>query len=213
MKQLLLATTLIAVPVAGFAGFQLLRAHDTRAVQVAAPVSLGDMSAFTAIIADVQAIAAKGDLAAAEKRITDYEGAWDEGQARLRPLNSDAWRTIDDASDAAIHALRAATPKADEVTATLAALQTALTATPAAATASGGVTLVSGIAVTDGDGHNIPCEQMIAAVRTAVSTGKIDPADAAIAADLQTKATERCNADDDLHADAFSAQALALAAH
>ena len=41
--------------------------------------------------------------------------------------------------------------------------------------------------------------------------GKITKAGATAADDFLSKATERCNADDDMHADEFSAQGLALA--
>ena len=74
-----------------------------------------------------------------------------------------------------------------------------------------GIAKVAGIAVTDTTGHAIPCETMLGAVRLALNSGKIAEADRARATDFQSKATERCNADEDAQADAFSAQALALA--
>ena len=113
---------LIAVPVAAFSGFQVY-AGTTRV----ADASLGDMSAFKTIIADVQALAAKGDLAGAAKRITDYEAAWDSAETAIRPLNPTQWNNIDGASDDALKALRRSTPKADDVTKTLAALMAVLT--------------------------------------------------------------------------------------
>jgi hypothetical protein len=77
MKQVLLTIALILVPVTAFTGFQVYAKNDT-----AATAGLGDLSSLKAIIADVQAIAARGDLTAAAKRITDYESAWDEGRQR-----------------------------------------------------------------------------------------------------------------------------------
>ena len=118
MKQLLLAFALIAAPVAAFTGFQVYYARDVSA----ATAGLGDLSAFKTIVADVQSIAAKGDFAAAAKRVTDYESAWDQAETVLRPLNSAYWGNVDAASDAALKALREKTPSADRVNKTLAAL-------------------------------------------------------------------------------------------
>ncbi len=81
-KQALLATVLIAVPAAIFTAGEVLLAPPAQSEQ-----SLGDLSALTAIAADVQKIAATGDLAAAEKRITDFETEWDKNQDTMRPLN------------------------------------------------------------------------------------------------------------------------------
>ena len=52
---------------------------------------------------------------------------------------------------------------------------------------------------------------MLRDLRTVLADGSIRAPNKAAATDLQTKATERCNADDDTRADAFAAQALALA--
>ncbi len=122
MKQILLVLLLIAIPVAAFTGFQVYTRSTT---SVAAP-SLGDLSAFKAIVVDVQAIAAKGDLQAAATRITDYESAWDSGQTAIRPLNPTYWGNIDAASDTALKALRAPNPSAEKVKAALASLMGAL---------------------------------------------------------------------------------------
>ena len=113
---------LIGVPVAAFSGFQVYAGTTTTA-----DANLGDLSAFKAIIADVQTLAAKGDQTGAAKRITDYEAAWDAAETAIRPLNPTQWTNIDAASDDALKALRRSTPKADEVTKTLAALMTVLT--------------------------------------------------------------------------------------
>jgi hypothetical protein len=121
MKQILLAIALILVPVAAFTGFQVYAKSGS-----AAMVGLGDLSSFKTIIADVQAIAAKGDLTAAAKRITDYESAWDEGEAAIRPLNPTYWGNIDQASDAALKALRESAPSPDKVQKTLVALMAVL---------------------------------------------------------------------------------------
>ncbi len=123
MKQIFLAIILIAVPVVGFAGFQV---YATTAVKSDTAASLGDLSSLKTIIAEVQASVDKGDLAGAAKRITDFESAWDLGQTSIRPLNPTYWGNIDAASDAALSAIRQATPSPEKVKATLATLMTAL---------------------------------------------------------------------------------------
>ena len=57
-------------------------------------------------------------------------------------------------------------------------------------------------------GATIPCEQMLNDLKAAIKTAKLTDADKAKVADLETKGTERCKADDDVRADAFFAQAL-----
>lgn len=209
MKQFLLATALIAVPIAAFTAFQVTIASAP--VAAAQAVSLGDMSPYKSIVTDVQSIAATGDLTAAEARITDFETAWDEAAGKMRPLNTSAWGTVDDAADAALHALRVSAPAAADVTATLSALMTTLDNPDAGSDAAPvAATLVSGIAVTDANGRAIPCEDMLTMLGDGLAAATLSDADRATAVDFQTKATERCNADDDTRADAFSAQALAV---
>ncbi len=121
MKQIFLAIALIVAPAAAFTAVEVFAKN--------APVTtagLGDLSSLRTIIADVQATAAKGDMPAAAKRITDYEAAWDQGQTAIRPLNPTYWGIIDDASDAALKALREPTPSADKVNRTLATLMVVL---------------------------------------------------------------------------------------
>ncbi len=206
MKQFLLATCLIIAPVGVFSGAYKLMVPAAEA----ADQSLGDMSSFKIIISDVQAIAATGDFTKAEKRITDFETAWDEGQDKLRPMNKAAWSNVDDASDAALHALRKS-PEIKNVDETLKALMAALQYPLGGdASSSNGVKQGAGIAVTDETGHALPCEAMLKDVTAALTAGKISDANKKAVTDIQAKATERCNADDDAHADEFSAQALAL---
>lgn len=121
MKQILLATVLILAPVGAFTAFEITFVGSAQA-----DASLGDLSPMIAIVSDVQKIAATGDFAAAAKRITDWETAWDASAAGMRPLNPDAWDNIDQASDAALKSLRKATPTADSVTPDVAALLGAL---------------------------------------------------------------------------------------
>ncbi len=214
MKQFLLAAILILVPVALFSAYQIYLVKLPIAA-TAPNAALGDLSQFKTIITDVQAIAAKGDLAAAEKRATDFESAWDDAQAKLRPLDSAAWGEIDDAADASFKALRASAPDAQTVTTALATLAATLDNSSQVAGSTtktaGTVVQVAGIAVSDTSGHAIPCEEMIKGLRAAIEGGKIKKANINAADGLLTKATERCNADDDTLADEFAAQGLALA--
>ena len=128
MKQILLATALIALPVAAFTGFNM--AFATPQSSADAATGLGDMLAFTTIIADVQGMAATGDFAGAKARIKDFEIAWDANEKGLKPINPDLWGQIDEAADGALTAVRAAAPDAGAITENLAALQTALVAKP-----------------------------------------------------------------------------------
>ena len=125
MRQLLLATALIALPVAAFTGYNVYAARA--AVTANAPsASLGDLSSFRTIITDVQAIAAKGDLVAAKTRIKDFEIAWDDNETGLKPMDPAHWGLIDEAADGALTALRTNTPDPAHVTETLVSLQAAL---------------------------------------------------------------------------------------
>ena len=122
VKQILLAIALIALPVAGFSVVEVYASNHAPAAQT----GLGDMSAFKTIVGDAQALADKGDLPGASKRMTDWESAWDQAETAIRPLNQSQWGNIDEASDGALHAVRAATPAADKVKAALATLMAEL---------------------------------------------------------------------------------------
>lgn len=218
MRNLLLSAALIAAPVVVFAaGYMLLTpAAAPVATAAAAPTppvaTLGDLSAFTAIVTDVQAIAVTGDLTAAEARITDLETAWDQAQPSLRPVNATAWGNVDGALDDALTALRSRTPDQATVDQTLAALQTAL-ADPMqgqGAVASAAPPTVAGIVTTDANGRALPCEVMLDAFRTSLATATLSDQNRMTIDTLQAKGTERCNADDDKRADDFFAQGLAL---
>jgi hypothetical protein len=117
-RQILLAVTLIAIPVAAFTGYEL---YTVNSVQAAA-TGLGDLSSFKTIVADVQALVDKGDMAAAKARITDYETAWDQAETAIRPLDQTQWGNIDQANDAAFSAIRKSAPDAAAVRAAIATL-------------------------------------------------------------------------------------------
>ncbi len=208
MKQFLLASALVLVPAAGFA---LVNSYLHAPSMVAA--SLGDLSAMKLIVGDVRKLADSSDLIAAEKRITDLETAWDDGEATLRPLNPDAWGSLDQAIDKALRALRASAPDAAQVKDKLQLLTAALDDPGAVASGPAtGTLLVSGIAVTDDKGRPLPCETMLTTVRDALVVPGLATDKMTEGESLAAKATERCNADDDQRADAFSAGALAALA-
>ena len=125
MKQILLATALIILPVTAFSGFQVLTANSTLSSNTA-DAGLGAFQSFIAIITDVQSIAGGGDLAAAKTRIKDFEIAWDQNEKGLKPMDPTRWGQIDEAADAALTSLRAKTPDSAQVKKTLAALQSVL---------------------------------------------------------------------------------------
>ncbi|SDI18836.1 protein translocase subunit SecF [Pseudomonas panipatensis] len=74
------------------------------------PGSLGDLSAFRGIAVDTRGLLEKGDLAAARKRITDLETAWDQAEESLKPLNTADWFSVDKSIDRALAQLRSGTP-------------------------------------------------------------------------------------------------------
>lgn len=56
----------------------------------------------------------------------------------------------------------------------------------------------------------VPCEDMLKNMRAAKATAKLSDADMAKVNDLEAKAVERCNADDDTRSDKFLAEAMTL---
>lgn len=56
----------------------------------------------------------------------------------------------------------------------------------------------------------VPCEDMLKDMRAAKASATLNDADKAKVEELETKAVERCNADDDTHSDAFLAKAMTL---
>ncbi len=217
MRNLFLSIALIVIPVGIFAvGYTLLAPAQATAqadAQANTGPALGDMQPFITIISDVQGIADKGDMAAAEKRITDFETAWDDAQKKLRPVNTTSWGNVDDAADSALGALREKSPDPAKVKSTLADLMAELkdpTRVPGGAQNAVGVTTSSGIAVTDTNGRPLPCENLLQQVRDGLAKANLANDKQSAVEALQAKAVERCNADDDKRSDDFSAQALAL---
>lgn len=69
-----------------------------------------DIEQFRGIVTDTLAKVKAGDQAGATARITDLETAWDDAEDRLRPMNDTAWSFLDSKIDAALKAVRAASP-------------------------------------------------------------------------------------------------------
>jgi hypothetical protein len=200
MKNLLLSVALIVSPVLVFAAAYTMIA-PTPSAQLSGPPSVstfGDMKIFQAITTDVQTFALKGDLSAAQKRITDLETAWDDAQSALRPVNTFYWGYVDGAIDDALKSLRAKPPDPAHVDATLLTLQAAF-ADPSI-----------GGAAQDATARAVPCEVMLDKFRAARSGATLTDAQRTILDGLQAKGTERCNADDDTRAGDFFAQGIAL---
>ena len=209
MKNLLLSVALIAVPVGVFAAVESVLPHAPADMAQSQPApTLGDLARYQTIVADVQKLSATGDLTTAEKRVTDFEMLWDTEASDLRAKDRASWNRIDTSADEAIAALRAKSPVATKVDATLTALFASLVDT-SPSQAPGPVNTIAGIAITDDTGKALPCEEMLGQIKAAAAT-VTDPQIKTQVADFQSKGTERCNADDDAHADAFFAQGLAL---
>jgi hypothetical protein len=198
MKNILVALAIVVMPIGASC---LMTAPTYAAVTVS---ELGDLSPLRAIVTDTLDLATKGSMANATKRITDYETAWDADAKRLDALNHAKWAVIDDASDAAITALRTNPPVTADVISTLNALIATLD-NPTLPTKVADAT-----ATTDANGRPLPCEDLLASVRSASAATPPAAADKAKFDDLQNKGIERCNADDDKRADDFFGQALGL---
>lgn len=82
-----------------------LQAEAKTTVTSASP--LGDVSSFTSIEEDTLRLVSAGDLAGAKARVDDLETAWDNAEARLKPLNTAKWTEVDETIDTVLRQLRA----------------------------------------------------------------------------------------------------------
>ncbi|EMP57358.1 putative signal peptide protein [Marinobacter santoriniensis NKSG1] len=213
MKQFLLAAFLIAVPVIAFSTIEVTHHTESQSADGSshsANRSLGDLSEYESIVEETRKLASKGDMTAAEKRITRFETKWDDEESKLRPQAPSAWGNVDAAADKAFAELRTTSPTVPRVNQALDNLSKTL-ANPGNNAPGAGIQSIAGIAVTDAGGHPLPCEVMLRDLRDVFDQGAFSDANLKQARTLQSQATERCNADDDVRSDRFSAQALALA--
>lgn len=137
--------------IVGISGYYLRQSQlrNQAAASVSPTAPLGDLTAFKAIADDMLKLVRSGDLSGAKSRADDLETAWDNNQARLRPMNEQKWTLMDGAIDDVLTKVRAVQPNAGASGASLesfinimdnlgkqdAKLQT--TATHVAATSSG----------------------------------------------------------------------------
>ncbi|MCU1647010.1 MAG: hypothetical protein JWN03_7285 [Nocardia sp.] len=108
---------------------------DTSAAPTSTSLSSGDATAhfpqnettkFRTITQDTLAKVQAGDQTGAKTRIKDLETAWDDDEATLRPLDQNAWHTLDGQIDSTLKAVRAGTPDTATETKTLTTLLAAL---------------------------------------------------------------------------------------
>lgn len=107
MKKLLIVLGLLTSSIAMPAVMQV-----EPAMAAATLSKLGDLSGMREIVADTLTLVEAGKTQDAVKRITEFETAWDHNEKKLRKLDTETWRKIDEASDVALSTVRypSATP-------------------------------------------------------------------------------------------------------
>jgi hypothetical protein len=118
--SIVISLTLLAAPAMSMVTF-------APTVLAATSVSkLGDLSSFHTIAADTLALSKKGDLVGAEKRISDFEKAWDAATADVYTRDAAQWGVIDGAADTAITSLRTKPVVASKASKAVSGLLTAI---------------------------------------------------------------------------------------
>ncbi len=87
---------------------------------------LGDLSKFTSLTDAMLTAVNNNDWTIANARANDIEGAWDNAQAQLQPINPTAWTHVDGAIDKVLREIRAVHPNQQTAVAALQNLQAAL---------------------------------------------------------------------------------------
>jgi hypothetical protein len=110
-------------------------ANSITAPAVAAPAQPGQLTSafppaevakFRSITQGALSKLQAGDQAGARAWITDLETAWDDDEPKLKPMDQNAWHTLDKQIDGVLAALRAPMPDSATETQRLTALLTAL---------------------------------------------------------------------------------------
>jgi uncharacterized membrane-anchored protein len=108
----------------GGTGYYLRRSQlQKQAAASSSPTApLGDLSTFRQIAEDMLRLVRAGDMASAKTRADDLETAWDNAQARLRPMNEEKWTLMDSAIDDVLKKVRSAQQNGAETSASLESL-------------------------------------------------------------------------------------------
>jgi uncharacterized membrane-anchored protein len=113
-------------------GGYIWRQHQLAGGQQAAAAAsdpaapLGDLGSFHGITQAMLDSVKAGDWAGANTHANDIEYAWDQAEARLKPMNPDAWDHVDGAIDKVLREIRAVAPNQQTAEPALQELQEAL---------------------------------------------------------------------------------------
>jgi uncharacterized membrane-anchored protein len=96
--------------------------RNQAAASLSPTAPLGDLSAFQKIAEDTLGFVRAGDLSRAKSRVGDLEFAWDNAEARLRPMNPEKWSLVDGSIDIVLRKLRSVRQNAAACSASLESL-------------------------------------------------------------------------------------------
>jgi uncharacterized membrane-anchored protein len=117
-QVVVVVTLLLAVGVSGYY-VRRSRLRTQAAASVSPTAPLGDLSAFRKIAEDMLSLVRAGDMSGAKSRANDLETAWDNGQARLRPMNEEKWTLMDNAIDDVLTKVRSTQQNGAQTSASL----------------------------------------------------------------------------------------------